>query len=814
VRDKLWYFTSIELLDTEQPVFIGSSILRTSRGNYSFGKATWQVNSYNKLALQVVSDPRTFTGFNLGLGVSPDSDFKFSQGGITPQIKWTSTISPQLLLESNITRFDSGIAITPVSRFFTPTEVTRVLTNSKTIQAEYPCDVINCDSAKGEKRTYVIDLITGATTGPYFFKNGDSRTRNSIKTDLSYNIEDAWGQHNIKSGIEFADEGFGDDPITNPVLFDFTEPFRSQVSGGGGTVSPDAIKGVQLLRTASDLTLHQTATSFNSAAYIQDAWKPRPNLTINVGIRIDREDIDTSGFGFFDPRVERRKAINFWRAICQEGIRQEQFRPGTIATTSNCITINEPNSTYDGNPPTGIGFDANAHTGLYSYDDQNNDGINDVDPKVASLDLNHDGLIDQQGIEGAAQYRNFTNYLGRESSNFEIVNNNLSPRLSVSWDPWADGKTKVFGNWSRYYDRLFLGTISGEIGPDTINYAFSPDNNTHIIAPRPNPAISATASTVSVTQIDRNLGTPYTDELTIGFERELAPEWSAGITYIRRKGYNLIQDTDYNHITCEQYGQFFHISPQVICGDAGNLETDRFGGFGVNPALSGVEGGNFAFDRGFSKPNGAPDLYTVNNGFNQILRIGNFNSSDYEAYELKILKRLHRNWQMQASYSWSKAFGQAEAYNSGLGNDPQTVDDEAGFLSFDQRHIVKFQAVTKLPKQVTLGTSVQWASGVPFSVIRTVIDQDSTGNTIPRQFFPTSQRNDQRNSGFWQIDGRLEKNFVIGKVQASAFISVENLLNRDYLTITSYNTAAFNGIGLTNTRDIGRRFEIGTIFSF
>src|SRR5262249_39164098 len=162
-------------------------------------------------------------------------------------------------------------------------------------------------------------------------------------------------------------------------------------------------------------------------------------------------------------------------------------------------------------------------------------------------------------------------------------------------------------------------------------------------------------------------------------ERELAPEWSLSVTYINRKGRDLLQDVDVNHITCEQYGSYLGIDPQVVCGDAGRLETDRFGDFGVAPG-GPVSGGNFNFNRGFSQPNGAPDLYTVNNGFNQVLRIGNYNTSSFESYELKIVKRLHRNWQMQASYTWSKAFGQAEAFGSTLGNDPQTKDDEKGYL--------------------------------------------------------------------------------------------------------------------------------------
>jgi hypothetical protein len=546
------------------------------------------------------------------------------------------------------------------------------------------------------------------------------------------------------------------------------------------------------------LQTEQNATSFNSSFYLLDAWKPRPNLTVNVGVRLDREDIDTSGFTYFDPRIERKKSVNLWADFCVEAIRQG----ANIVPGSNCKTEAGTNefvrANYDGLPPTSL------NNQVLSYIDANMDGRNDVPANVASMDVDGDGIINPTttDINGTNQY--FTSFSERETENFSIENTNVAPRFSVSWDPWADGKTRVFGNWSRYYDRLFLATVSGEIGPDTLNFTFLPDPVSQIIIPN---TPSVAASTISVNQVDRETVTPYTDELSIGFERELAPEWSVGVTYVKRKAYDLLQDQDINHYTCPS-ARTVGLRPQIVCEG----EFDRFG---ANTQFNNTQGGDFGFDAaGVSEPNNAPDLYTVNNSFNQILRVGNFNSLDYESYEVRILKRLHRNWQMQASYSWSEAFGQAEGFNSGLGNDPETTDDEEGFLSFDQRHVLKFQAVTRLPHEISLGGVVEWASGTPFSVIRTIVDTDSTGNNIFRTFFPTSQRNDQRNEGTWRIDARVEKNFVLGNVQAAGFLNISNLLNSDDLIINNVNLEAFDGVGLTGTRNFGRAFEIGATFNF
>jgi hypothetical protein len=172
---------------------------------------------------------------------------------VTSQIKWTSTISPQLLLESQVVNYDAGIAVASTSDFFIPIGTNKVLNQSGVIQTYYPCSAFNCDPQLGERNVYQFDLIQGTINGPFNVKTDDSRVRNSIKTDLSYNLEDAWGQHNIKSGIEFADEKFSDAPLNNPLLVDTTTPFNPISMGGGPPPSPVQVEGDQVLQTFDPL---------------------------------------------------------------------------------------------------------------------------------------------------------------------------------------------------------------------------------------------------------------------------------------------------------------------------------------------------------------------------------------------------------------------------------------------------------------------------------------------------------------------------------------------------------------------------------
>ncbi len=106
-----------------------------------------------------------------------------------------------------------------------------------------------------------------------------------------------------------------------------------------------------------------------------------------------------------------------------------------------------------------------------------------------------------------------------------------------------------------------------------------------------------------------------------------------------------------------------------------------------------------------------------------------------------------------------------------------------------------------------------WESGTPFSVTRRLNDLDSTGNSSFRAFYPTGARNDQRNETFWKIDGRVEKSFIMGRVQGAAYLIAENLLDQDRLVIFSNNVEPVGG-RLTAVRAFGRSFELGCSFSF
>ncbi len=777
-RDRLWYFLSVQSMDIQTPMTAGlsASWVVEEKGYQGLAKLTWQVNPDNKLGVQANFDPRRLSGLGLNAGVLPESDYLFKTGGMATALRWTSIISPTVIMETALARFDAGESVEPVSRRFEPVEVaTRQGQAGATFYpvAIYPCNLRNCDRSIGATNIYQIDLYNNTTSGPYWLESGDTRLRDSVKSTFTVSLEGLAGSHTLKTGFEFKEEKYSNIAQLNPILYSSLEPPRGV---GGKNTRPGAVEGSQTLYVYTPSRASYDATGGGLDFFVQDVWKPLSNLAVSAGVRVDRELVDSFGVEPFAVRGQAKAALRRFDMAC-------------ALAGSRCEGMRAPGRPYGPLPlliPIPPGH------------------------PLERFDLNHDGFFDP-GIdqEGVAIWGLYTRPEERQYEQFGLRNTNLAPRFAVSWDPWNDGRTRVAWSWGRYYDRIFLNVASLEQTPDQIAYTFFPGADpTPWIAPG-DP--SRFTSAPSIITVSRDLQTPYKDEWSLAVEREIAPEWSVKLMLYSSRGHGLLQDIDINHITCPGFRHVFDVNPHTVCGAAGTLALDLFGQPSDLESGTGAAGQSAANS---SFPNGVVDLYNLNPYFNQILRIGNYNSSTYRSLELTLNRRLYQGWQAQISYVLSRARGDAEDYLSRLGDDPAFIDDEEGFLDYDQRHIVKVLGSVHLSRNVILGGTVVWASGTPYSVVARTTDLDDVGNATPRQAFITGQRNDQRNGGSWTVSARIEKGFTLGPTSMEAFLSVENLVDGDDLTLRERNVSSSNSILRGARRAFGRRWEMGFSIHF
>ena len=686
-------------------------------------------------------------------------------------------------------------------------------------------------------REYRIDLRTGILDGPYYREYTDERTRGTLRQDLSIFVPDFHGAHDVKGGYIVERESYAreaqaqaitaiNDPgyrtgtridrIQHPELQFDCDPYREVCKDPGlGRITA-------ILPTTA--TADQAADGTSAGVYLQDTWKPHANLSLSLGVRFDRESMTSRGWSYFTPDLEGDRAARLTALAGYELGKDDLTQGNNDGVTSLGIVADPLFASGAGGASLLADVSNGLLRGAIGSLTRNRSTLGDPVEQLASLYpgiLNDDGSLDP-ALAAALGLKI------QSPETFRITNNNLSPRLGLSWDPAGDGRTKIFGAWGRYYDRLFLSTVIGEQGIETVQryYVFDRDavdtplsdnnpnfNRFEVGRPNHNYGTLLSSAPPNVSQVARDMSTPYCDEWLLGFDREIAPETSLSIRAVQRRYRDQLQDVDINHETRVDR------STGRLADVVGSVMT-----------LTNPRGVVVASIRG---PDGRPDLFVRNPFFNQVLRVENSNSADYKAFEVELRRRLARRWQMQGSYTYSRAVGSAETFQSRLGNDPSSVESEFGYLDFDQRHVVKANAAFFLPGDWQLGAAAQWASGLPYSIVSRFFALDNAGYQQFRTRYGYSYldgdslafqgvtRNSERNGSTFTVDLSGRKNFVWKRTVWGVSLEVFNVLNQDELRIYSYEPSRTTGFdGSTATlisgpsqidaeRPFGRRFQVG-----
>jgi hypothetical protein len=766
LRDRLWYRLSQEYLKREDPLVIGSGGTVATTGTERFTTAdqvTWQVSSRNKLAFQFQADPLTQTNIGISALVPSSSAQKREVGGPTYSVEWTAPYSPSLLANTVVAYQDTHFNFLPM-------------------QTGVPNTCLPGTALAGAQCT---DLQSSNVSGSYPLSARDNRQRVTVRSDATYFKGRLWGMsHQVKFGLIVENERYYRERLQTPSFLLQTNFVRRQITQSATTTM------------AIDPFSTQRAVGSNWGFYAEDVVRPLSNLSITIGARFDQEHVASNGIRPFSPAEE---AARYMERI--EGL-GEDSRP-VIVTNS-----------------------------FIAYEDVLG-SMQAIGAQLQGVHLSASSYLQQQTF--------WTHF--RQPDSIDITNNNVAPRLAVAWDPWNDGKTKLSASAGRYYDKIFLLALTRELAPVQVTTEWTVAELNRGVNLSFDPQFSYTV-------VDRNLKTPYQDEYSFALEREIWEESSISLRYLHRSFEDQLQDVSINqlpgdHGRCIIQTRFqpLYIVPSPGTGprvdpftgktyqdtDEGNGDgrlDDCSGATDSERFVPGGVGGGEEQDYFVQRPDGFADLYVMNPAWRDITQIGNSNAAKYDAVILEFVRRQYKNWQMEASYTWSQAFGDGEDFDLSLGDDRSTLQDEQGYQSYDRRHAVKVNATTVTPWGLRLGGAIQWQSGLPYSILFQNVSKALTPTeyasfyreySAPRIVYPTHQRNDQRNRSYWNVDAKLVKEMNLGKgMNLQLTAEIFNLLNSD--TYAIYTLGSDSG-SITNGqaagfRRFGRHYQVGMRLAF
>lgn len=369
---------------------------------------------------------------------------------------------------------------------------------------------------------------------------------------------------------------------------------------------------------------------------------------------------------------------------------------------------------------------------------------------------------------------------GKVPGEGEIFDNNaLAPRLGFAFDATGDGKTVVKAHYGRYYEK-FVATEFYYAQPG----AFTPLKFRVIYGSGfEEPFGESSADTVV---LDRPIDQPYMDQYTIGIDREIPGGITLSLTYINREKKDFVETVSRDGIFVPVNGVVRETGVPVTVYNYLNPETDVLA---------------------YRNP---PELHRK-----------------YEGYMLVANRRLRDNWQMMASYVYSKARGNIDnlSFSTTYGadnaggwlNTPNSLVNAEGRPTYDPTHQVKLQGTYQIPAiNLSLSGNYTFNSGDRWNMRSNCVLVDgecfdyNQGTT--RVF--AEPRGTRKLDDYSQLDLRAEWYHPMGggDGRIGAFLDVFNVLNHEQVTLTEDRAGSAFGDPLSANQP--RTYRVGLRYSW
>ncbi|MGB8952456.1 MAG: carboxypeptidase regulatory-like domain-containing protein [Candidatus Aminicenantales bacterium] len=380
---------------------------------------------------------------------------------------------------------------------------------------------------------------------------------------------------------------------------------------------------------------------------------------------------------------------------------------------------------------------------------------------------------------------------------------NLAPRVGLIYDIFSDGKTLFKASFSRYILPNQVGWINLAHPNGWFGYfQFLNADGTAIpgaTIPWATPGGYANGG-AQIGYKDYKLKAGYTDEVTVGVERELLEDWSIGLRYIKKWDRN---------------------QPYLV--DAAQLDIDKLMSTGELDwsknwyevtTIDRYNGQTVTFWA--RKDLMAQELYIVNPpGADR----------DYDGVEFTLNKRYSKGWAINLSYVHANSRGlittaRTEESLGGGGSggffqNPNAHINAFGQLPLERRHQFKLEGLVKGPWGVNLGGYFRYTSGTTYTRL---ITSNLLGVSLPQgsTTIYAERRGSQRLPDFCLLDLRLEKIVKIRMVFVRVFMDCLNVFNSGIAVdawANSSSTSFYRYKQMTAIND-PRIFQLGARIEF
>lgn len=216
---------------------------------------------------------------------------------------------------------------------------------------------------------------------------------------------------------------------------------------------------------------------------------------------------------------------------------------------------------------------------------------------------------------------------GAQVKGFALTNN-WAPRIGAAYDATGDGKTKIYGNWGRFYSRIPNDVAARHLSADD-STSRADYFDAALTNPVPAGVLAAGVTNHFLLQnptaglIDPDAKMSFINEFGFGVEREVVANTSIGVRYVYRNIGRILEDVGDTPMV------YFETHPGLsVTTRLANPSTST-------PIRSDAQYLGAAFDDPLHK---------------------------YQAVEVTLNRRLAGNWSALASYRWSRLRGNYDGF--------------------------------------------------------------------------------------------------------------------------------------------------------